>query len=97
MLVLLDTTILANFALVGLTTILTELWGDQVATTEEVLEEYAAGVGSGKLPLVDWMHLKTIALSPQEKVLAISRFLKLGRRERSCLIVASSCPRNQFS
>ena len=32
--------------------------------------------------------LKIIALSSQEKVLAIGRFPKLGRGERSCLIVA---------
>jgi predicted nucleic acid-binding protein len=88
LLVLLDNTILTNFALVGLTPILRELWGKRVATTEEVLEEYAAGVETGKLPRVDWMHLKTIALSSQEKVLAISRFPKFGRGERSCLIVA---------
>ena len=88
MLVLLDNTILTNFALVGLTAILKELWGKRIATTEEVLEEYASGVESGKLPRVDWTHLKTVSLSSKEKILAISRFPKLGRGERSCLIVA---------
>ena len=88
MLVLLDNTILTNFALVGLTPILRELWGKRVATTEEVLEEYAAGVENRKLPRVDWTHLKTIPLSSKEKVLAISSFPKLGSGERSCLIVA---------
>lgn len=88
MLVLLDNTILTNFALVGLTPKLRDLWGERVATTEEVLEEYAAGVETGKLPRVDWTHLKTIALSSQEQVLAISRFPKLGKGESSCLIVA---------
>jgi predicted nucleic acid-binding protein len=88
LLVLLDNTILTNFALVGLTPILRELWGKRVATTEEVLEEYAAGVENGKLLRVDWTHLKIIALSSKEKVLASSRFPKLGWGERSCLIVA---------
>ena len=88
LLVLLDKTILTNFALVGLTPILRELWGKRVATTEEVLDEYAAGVETGKLPRVDWTPFKIIALSSQEKVLAIGRFPKLGRGERSCLIVA---------
>jgi predicted nucleic acid-binding protein len=86
--VLLDNTILTNFALVGLTAILKELWGERVATTEEVLEEYAAGVEIGKLPRAEWTHLKTVSLSSREKVLAISRFPKLGKGERSCLIVA---------
>jgi predicted nucleic acid-binding protein len=88
LLVLLDNTILTNFALVGLTPILRELWGKRAATTEEVLEEYAAGVETGKLPRVDWTHLKTITLSSKERVLVISRFPNLGKGERSCLIVA---------
>jgi len=46
LLVLLETAILTNFARVGLTPILADLWGDQVATTEEALEEYAAIVRS---------------------------------------------------
>jgi hypothetical protein len=62
-------------------------WGKRISTTEEVLEEYAAGVETGKLPRVDWTHLKTISLSSKEKALAISKFPKLGRGERSCLIV----------
>jgi predicted nucleic acid-binding protein len=67
---------------------LRELWGTRLATTEEVLEEYAAGVENGKLPRAEWTHLKIVSLSSREKVLAISRFPKLGRGERSCLIVA---------
>jgi predicted nucleic acid-binding protein len=88
LLVLLDTTILTNFALVGLTSILRDLWGDRGATTKEVLEEYAAGVETGKLPHEDWAYLKTITLSPDEQVLGIKMFPKHGRGERSCLAVA---------
>ena len=88
LLVLLDTTILTNFALVGLTAVLRDLWGDRVATTEEVLEEYAAGVEAGKLPHQDWTHLKIITLSSEEQVLGRKRFPKHGRGERSCLAVA---------
>jgi predicted nucleic acid-binding protein len=88
LLVLLDTTILTYFALVGLTPIFRDLWGDQVATTEEVLEEYAAGVETEKLPPKHWIHLKTITLSSEEQVLGIKMFPKHGRGERSCLVVA---------
>jgi predicted nucleic acid-binding protein len=89
LLVLLDTTILTNFALVGLTSILRDLWGDRGATTKEVLEEYAAGVETGKLPHEEWTHkLKTITLSPEEQVLGINMFPKHGKGERSCLAVA---------
>jgi len=83
----LDTTILTDFALVGLTPIFRDFWGDQVAKTEEVLEEYAAGVESGKLPPEDWTQLKTINLSSEEEVLGKKMFPEHERGERSCLAV----------
>lgn len=88
MLVLLDTTILTNFALVGLTSIPIELWGNQAATAAEVLEEYAAGVEARKLPRENWTDLKIITLSSDEQVLGIRLFSRLGMGERSCLTVS---------
>jgi predicted nucleic acid-binding protein len=90
LLVLLDTTILTNFALVGLTALVKDLWGDWAATTEEVLEEYATGVKTGKLPKENWAHLAVIPLSSEERVLGIKSFPKYGRGERSCLVLALS-------
>jgi predicted nucleic acid-binding protein len=88
LLVLLDTTILTNFALVGLTSIPKDLWGDQAFTTAEVLAEYAAGVETAQLPRVDWTQLKTIVLSSQQQLFGIQMFPNLGRGERTCLTVA---------
>lgn len=88
MLVLLDTTVLTNFALVGLTSI-PKLWADKACTTAEVLEEYAAGVETGKLPRVDWTQLKIILLSSDEQIFGVQRFTNLGRGERTCLVIAS--------
>lgn len=88
MLVLLDTTILTNFALVGLISVPRDLWGNQAATTTEVLEEYAAGVEAAKLPCEDWTLLESITLSSEEQVLGTRLFPKLGRGERSCLTIA---------
>ena len=88
MLVLLDTTILTNFALVGLTSVPKDLWGDKVCTTAEVLGEYTAGIETGKLPLIDWTQLKTIPLSSEEQLLGIQKFHNLGRGERTCLVIA---------
>jgi predicted nucleic acid-binding protein len=79
---------LTNFALVGLTSIPIELWGDQAATTAEVLEEYAAGVDALKLPRENWMYHKIINLSSDEQVLGIRMFSKLAMGERSCLAVS---------
>lgn len=50
MLVLLDTTVLTNFALVELAFIPKHLLGSRASTTAEVVEEYAVGVETGKLP-----------------------------------------------
>ena len=88
MLVLLDTTVLTNFALVGLTSIPKDLWGDRACTTAEVLEEYDAGVETGKLPRVDWTQLKTILLSSEEQLFGVQVFPNLGKGERTCLVVA---------
>jgi hypothetical protein len=79
LLVLLDTTVLTNFALVGLTSIPKDLWGDKACTTSEVLEEYAAGVETGKLPRVNWTQLKTIHLSSEEQLLGARMFPNLGK------------------
>lgn len=88
MLVLLDTTVLTNFALVGLTSIPKDLWREQACTTAEVLEEYAAGVVAGRLPRVDWTKLNTIRLSSEEQLFGVQMFPNLGRGERTWLAVA---------
>jgi len=64
------------------------LWGDKVCTTSEVLEEYAAGVETGKLPRVDWTQLKIILLSSEEQLFGAQMFPNLGRGERTCLVIA---------
>jgi predicted nucleic acid-binding protein len=87
-LVLLDTTILTNFALVGLASLPRDLWGNRVSTTAEVLEEYRAGIKTTALPREDWKDLKTIILTSEEQVLGAKMFPKLGRGERTCLVVA---------
>jgi hypothetical protein len=79
LLVLLDTTILTNFALVGLTALLKDLWGDWAATNKEVLEEYATGVKTGKLPNENSAHLTIVTLSSAEHVLGIKLFPKYGK------------------
>lgn len=45
LLVPLDTTIVTNFAVVGLTSIPVELWGNQAPAAAEVLEEYTSAAG----------------------------------------------------
>ncbi len=44
-LVILDNTVLTNFALAGCTELVTLLWGDALQTTPDVIAEYQEGVG----------------------------------------------------
>ena len=88
MLVLLDTTVLTNFARVGLTQVMTELWGDQVCTTEDALREYKRGTSAAALPSLAWRQLSILTLTPEEENIAAVRFKRLGFGERSCLAVA---------
>ena len=85
MLVLLDATILSNFAQVGLSVVLKELWGDQVCTTAEVLSEYEAGTRTAGLPPLSWKGLSVLVLTPDEHGLASNLFSRLGLGERTCL------------
>ena len=88
MLVLLDTTILTNFARVGLTQVMNELWGEQVCTTVEALHEYQVGIGTAGLPPLVWKQLRLVELSSEEEYLASTMFPRLGVGERTCLAVA---------
>lgn len=88
MLVLLDTTILTNFARVGLTQLMTELWGEQVCTTVGALHEYEVGISTAGFPPLAWRQLKRIELSPEQELLASTLFPRLGIGERTCLAVA---------
>lgn len=88
MLVLLDTTVLTNFARVGLTQVMTDLWGDQVYTPEDALREYRRGISVAGLAPLAWHQLSILTPAPEEEDMAATRFQRLGLGERSCLAVA---------
>ena len=88
MLVLLDTTILTNFARVGLAQMIRDLWGEQICTTVAALREYQAGISTAGLPPLAWRQLRVLELAPEEEILASDRFQRLGLGERTCLAVA---------
>ncbi len=74
MLVLLDTTVLTNFARVGLTQVMADLWGDQVCTTGDALREYERGTSAAALPPLAWHQLRILTLTPEEENIAAARF-----------------------
>jgi len=90
LLVLLDATILTNFAQVGLSDVLRQLWSAQSCTTTDALEEYKTGIRAAGLPPLAWKELSSLVLTREEQVLASDLFPRLGIGERTCLAVAIS-------
>lgn len=86
--VLLDNTVLTNFALVGQPDLILDLWGTNCATTMEVITEYQAGIISRGLPANSWENLTRLTLQPAEQSFADQLRSQLGSGERSCIAVA---------
>jgi predicted nucleic acid-binding protein len=86
--VILDNTVLTNFALVGRADLVTHLWPTKACTTPPVLDEYRSGVASGLVPADFWADLTVITLTEEETDLAATFSTRLGSGERSCLAAA---------
>lgn len=65
--VLLDNTLLTNFAWAGFPDLLFALWPDQVCTTPAVMQEYHKGITEVGLPAKIWDTLPVRELTPGEK------------------------------
>lgn len=86
--VLLDNTVLSNFAQAQIVSAVFSLWGNQICTTSEVSAEYAVGVITASLPRSAWKDLKVIEQTEEEKSFGLSLSARLGAGERSCLAIA---------
>ena len=86
--VLLDNTVLSNFALAGEADLVLRLWPESTCTTPSVLDEYAAGAAAGSLPADAWAGLPVVALTQEERAFAADLSPGLGAGERTCLAVA---------
>ena len=89
MILLLDNTVLSNFALVGRIDLLPEILGSQIATTSQVKEEYQAGATKNILPTISWDWLEIIKLNRAEKTLFEAYMKRVNAGEASCLAVAA--------
>jgi predicted nucleic acid-binding protein len=89
MILLLDNTVLSNFALVDRIELLTNALGSQVATTPQVIAEFNEGVTRGRLPetKLDW--LEVINLETEEETLFQELLIRVNAGEAACLAVAS--------
>jgi predicted nucleic acid-binding protein len=86
--ILLDNTVLSNFAHARRSSTVFSLWGNQVCTTMEIIKEYNAGILSAGLPKSAWRGLKVIEQTEEEKSFGANLSTGLGAGERSCLAVA---------
>jgi predicted nucleic acid-binding protein len=87
LLVLLDNTVLSNFARVGRPDLVLRLWASAACTISSVLGEYEDGVALGILPAGAWASLPLVTLSADETT-AAALPAGLGAGERTCLAVA---------
>jgi predicted nucleic acid-binding protein len=85
--VLLDNTVLSNFARIDRYKLVMDLW-PSCATTFEAWQEFQVGVIIGKLPKNVWKGLTLIELTADEHEISngLSNFLGLG--ERACIAAA---------
>jgi len=86
--VLLDNTVLTNFALIGRPDLVLRLWRSATCTTPATQAEYQAGVAAGLVPAAAWADLPVVALTEAEAGFADTLPPRLGAGERTCLAVA---------
>lgn len=89
MIILLDNTVLSNFALVGRADLLQQALGQTAATTVQVLQEFQRGVDLELLPATDWRWLRVLTLASQEEALNRQLCERLNAGEASCLAIAA--------
>jgi predicted nucleic acid-binding protein len=89
--ILLNTTVLSNFALAQALPLLADFCGGKALATEQVLSELAKGVSQGIIPATSLSWLKRVKLrGPEERALFMQMRLRLGEGEASSLAIAVS-------
>jgi len=86
--VLLDNTVLVNFACADRADLVLESGFERVCTTPAVMTEYESGVESGHVPDGLWGSLPQLDCTAEESAFARSLADRLGAGERSCLAIA---------
>lgn len=86
--VLVDNTVLSNFAKVNRLDLLKKAF-EKLYVTEQVLEEFKKGVKRGILPSIS-LDFEVLKLREEETELYNSLRVKLGKGEASCLAIAKN-------
>lgn len=86
--ILLDNTVLSNFALIHHPEFLNQAFVEEIGTTEQVFQELKRGVELGRLPKSDWTWLQQLQLTDAEESQYRRLTMHLGVGEASCLAIA---------
>jgi predicted nucleic acid-binding protein len=86
--VLLDNTVLVNFAAAERPDLVLQTWPGAVCTTPAVRHEYRQGVANDVLPESAWGQLPLCELTEEEVTFAGRLSARLGAGERTCLALA---------
>ena len=86
--VLIDNTVLSNFALIRQPEYIRTAFLENVAATVEVFHELELGMQLQRLPQCDWTWLTLISLTDAEKARCQELMFHLDKGEASCLAVA---------
>ena len=81
---------MSNFALVGHTDWLHEIWPGALFTSEDAWAELQIGVQPGHIPETDWSWLIVLSLTKAERELCNELMPPLNEGEAACLAVARS-------
>jgi predicted nucleic acid-binding protein len=84
----LDTTVISNFALIGRTDWLRQVWPGVLVTAQEAMAELQAGVRLGRVPGADYSWLAVLSLSEAERELRDRLMPPLDVGEAACLALA---------
>jgi len=86
----LDNTVMSNFALVGRPDWLREVWPGMLVTSEEAWIELQAGIRLGRIPETDWSWLTVLSLTDVERETRDELMPPLDAGEAACLALARS-------
>ena len=86
---LLDNTVLSNFALIPRIDLLIEAMGDRISTPPQVINEFNEGIARGRLPQIGLDWLEIVSLEADEAALYQKLTGRLNAGEAACPAVAA--------
>ena len=89
MMLLLNNTVLSNFALIKRIELVPEALGNETVTTPQVIGEFNDGVARGRLPETQLDWLKVITLDTTEENLFQELLARVNVGEAACLAIAA--------